>query len=236
MVIRFVAAALCMSLLAACSAGGSPSTSAQGAAATATPSPPILSFAPLASPIPTPDGSPDTVGEVSVGPLAAGWWSYRAFHPSVVLRLPEGWQGGHMVDEFWDVNQRPNTPSTVAILVGLPVAAHSGITRSVRVDRSQEAITVLDSNPSLVVTNPQEVTIGGWTGHAADVRPAINALLPVFDSTTGTFHIGGGQKLRIAFLDTSSGLVAIGVDAPLAGFDATMQEVAPILASVHIAG
>ena len=165
-------------------------------------------------------------------PLEPGTYARSAFAPPITLELGDGWRAVQLFDGFFDVQRGVGSPHVIAVQFARPSGVF-GDGLSTPADAAAAAET-LRANAALTVIDSTDAAIGGLHGAQVTVENAGDAHARVVQVPPGPLGIDPGRRLRIAFLDTADGLLAIMVGGSAERWDEALAAADPVLASVRI--
>jgi hypothetical protein len=169
--------------------------------------------------------------ELAEGPLEAGRYTYAGFTPRLEVVVGDGWQGLHLLPEFFDVGLETETGFS-AVMFHHPSRIF-GRPEGGSATTPEEAVALLRQNDGLEVSAPRPIEIDGREGLQVDLVAAADDT-QVLAGTQPLLGIGPGNDVRLAFFSVSGGVLVIGLVSPPGGMDAWAETAQPVLESVTI--
>jgi hypothetical protein len=148
-----------------------------------------------------------------------------------------GWKAGHLIDEFFDLQQFEGEPGVNLpfrlVGFGHPDAFHgpdgevaaSGL-------NPRSAIDLVAAQDDLIATNVRDVEIAGQAGARVDLHSAVNNN-HLFGGDHGDFGIGPELDVRLAVIPFEDALLVLLVSAPPGELGAAWDEALGILDSIE---
>ena len=217
------------------------STSNVGVAASPSPSVPAApSTSPSASAV-FPQWYTNREISAAAGILPAGNATSRAFVPRVTFTVPEGWVNdldvaiGYGLFPDMKANEAEYALSGEIAQGIFMLSVESPYFFCEAWEKTQgtaaERGAFLVASDAFVVSEPVDVTIGGLTGKQLDVRLDPDRPTATCPGDPPTVDLGD-QRTRVTYLDTPSGIIAIGVGSKYsADHDAFLADAMPIVES-----
>jgi hypothetical protein len=175
----------------------------------------------------------------ATSPLAPGTYTRAEFTPRVTFDVGTNqagfWFGTQLFDGFFDIQHDVGSPDVIAVQFARPSAAFGANGTEIPLTRASDAVASLKANPTVIMLETGPSTIDGRDAHEITVeyRSGTANLLLV---PPGPVSILVGRRLRMAFIDTSDGVVAILIGGSVANWQAALDAAKPILDSIHIEG
>jgi hypothetical protein len=185
---------------------------------------------PRASVEPTQTTRPAVALPAPVVELEAGTYLKEGFDPRVTFTIAEGWTAAQATAGFFDIQDDPGSVDVVAVQFGNVTEA----------DTAEEVAANVAARPDLTVSEPDEVTIGGYTGvhlvvdttDPLETSPVV--FRPVIRLTPGDVSIASARRLDLNLLDVDGQVLAIMVGGSVAEWDHAMELATPVIESVQI--
>ncbi len=252
--------AVAMFIIAGCGNAGSPSRPSATAVENSNPAPtaaPSPSSATVAGAVPRPDNLPldgtCEQGKACLGLLGPGSYQSDGFLSKFAFKIGQpGWE--NLAEEHDTFQLIPvDHPGDLLEVIRMPrILAQSGTPRPAAVGADVGSMTAwFAGDPSLTVTNPAKVTVGGLSGNVFDVAIAPGAMTndpncpvavcrnflmwgdPTAADWDGEWGLAGPEKLRLYLLSAKDGVVAIAVDSlDGATFEDLTQRASQVLATL----
>lgn len=172
----------------------------------------------------------------ATSPLVPGTYTRDGFAPPVTFEVSGAeagfWFGTQLFDGFFDIEHDVGSPDVIAVQVARPSALF-GADGEVPLTRASAAGAILDGNPNVTVIASATTSMGGHVAREVTVqyRSGTANLLRV---PPGPLSILAGRQLRMTFLDTPEGVVAILVGGSIARWQAALDAAKPIVDSIRI--
>lgn len=249
-----VVAAIPLLLVASCSTPSSVETTPNGATTTeasvtttseaSVPSTSETSVAETTSP---PPSCPNTHGGVCLGSLEAGSYTTIAFQPEITYTVPAGWTNLEDLPGNF-LLQKEDDPRYLGIYQNVRAPAECDEVWADGVEGSvQDLLDWYAAHPGLIVSEPEDVTIGGLDGVWIDVSmdPAWDVTCPysegqpvvpiIIGNGISSLHhvILPGFEERLYLLVWNEGNVTIEVGSEGQSLGDWLEELSPIIESIQ---
>jgi len=159
-------------------------------------------------PVPSQPAEQDVVGDGAE--LDAGVYTWSGFEPHVTFELPEGWEGGHTHDDFFDVWN----DAYVAFMRPLSLVTDSGK----RVDAStlDPAATVraIAGRSGVEASEPFRTAVGGAAGFGVDVTAEKDVPMFMVRGADNAVPLPEGWHLRYRAVDVDGVTVLVATGSP----------------------
>ena len=154
--------------------------------------------------------------------------------PQITFEVDGPWFAVQAVDGFFDIQQDVGSPDVMAVQFSRPTAVYGADDTPVDLAEASAAAAILRQNASIKVVNPRVVTIDGRAGQELTVDYAMGKSAPVIRVAAGPISILPGRRLRLVFVDTDVGVVAILVGGSVVRWEEALAVAGPVLESVLI--
>ena len=241
-------------LVAACAGPGASVSPSATTSASIAPSPPPATRSPSpaateAPEEPAPPSGACAPGTVCDGPLEPGTYTSTALGSPITFEIGAGWNGFPDLPDVGFALLRQDLGNAVGLTVTwfpgkvFEQTCPDEPTTADLEPGAQAFVEWLATHAALDATEPQEVTVGGMSGWAVDVRASVPAActappwvllweLP----TVGDFHLADDEQARFVAIDAPDRTLVIVLESyPGADHAAAIALLEPILESMVIA-
>jgi hypothetical protein len=244
-----ISTALAALLLGACSAAPSTAPSSSQPATIVPASAtvlPTIEPAPTATPTPSASASPTAAATAAAGvrtltaskttALTPGTYTRSDFKPKITFKVASGsWYCVQLVAGFFDVEQQVGSPDVIAVQFARPQEVYTTGGFGIVAADAQTAATLLQANTGLKTLDSSQSKIAGLSGYQLTIENGGSTDAKVMRLPAGTLAIAPDRRLRITFLDTPDGLLAVMVGGSVGKWDVALSAAGPIVSSITIA-
>ena len=159
-------------------------------------------------------------------------WTYvkSDFTPKITFSVGRGWTAAQATTGFFDIQDKPGDLDVVAVQFGNVTEA----------DTAAEAAANVRARQNLAVSEPEEVTIGGYEGvhlvvettDPLDLEPVV--FHPVIELKPGDVSIATARRLDLNLLDVDGQVLAIMVGGSIAKWDRAERLGGSVVETVQI--
>jgi hypothetical protein len=143
--------------------------------------------------------------------------------PGVAVELETGWSSGE-VDGTVTLHRPAGADDAV---VTFAIVDAGSATAAAEAAGATDGLTILASSES---------RMSGLSGPNLEIEHAAAGSLEVLPTMTGSIGLDPGSRMWLSLFDTSDGVVAIAVSAPVPAWDDALLAAEPLLESVTIQG